>query len=107
MDWKTSIIKKRIDEGKLKFNEDNDAKVFREDELEYIINMIRYSTKDFNNIDILKPIFNKSLNTLERVMDEMMLGTLFDKISVRILDISADNTLKILIRCKMMLACRV
>ena len=68
-----------------------------------MINLLRYSTKDFANIDILKPLFNKSLNTLEKIMDELMLGPLFDKISVRILDITPENTLKIMIRCKMML----
>lgn len=72
-----------------------------------MINLLRYSTKDFNNIDILRPLFNKALNTLEKIMDELMLGHLFDKISVRILDISPENTLKILIRCKMMLGCRI
>lgn len=109
MDWKNSIVKKKMDEGKLVFNEDagDQAKSFKEDEMEYMINLLRYSTKDFNNIDILRPLFNKALNTLEKIMDELMLGHLFDKISVRILDISPENTLKILIRCKMMLGCRL
>lgn len=108
MDWKNSIVKKKMDEGKLIFNEDGDSsKCFKEDEMEYMINLLRYSTKDFNNIDILRPLFNKALTTLEKIMDELMLGHLFDKISVRILDISPENTLKIMIRCKMMLGCRI
>ncbi len=108
MDWKYSIVKKFMDEGKLVFNEEaaDQGKCFSEDEMEYMINLLRYSTKDFNNIDILRPLFNKALNTLEKIMDELMLGHLFDKISVRILDISPENTLKIMIRCKMMLGCR-
>lgn len=74
MDWKTSLIKKKIDEGRLLFNEENDSKYYREDEMEYTINLLRYSTKDFANLEVLKPIFNKSLNTLEKVMEELMLG---------------------------------
>jgi hypothetical protein len=68
-----------------------------------MINLLRYSTKDFVNLEILKPIFNKSLNSLEKVMEELMLGPYFDKICVKIIDITPDNTMKILIRCKMML----
>jgi DNA-directed RNA polymerase subunit F len=82
------------------------VKVFKEEEVEYMINLIRYSTKDFSNLDLLKPLFNKALNTLEKVMEEMMLGNMFDKICVKIIDISPENTLKILIRCKMMLQSR-
>ncbi len=68
-----------------------------------MINLIRYSAKSFTNIDMLKPLFSKSLNSLEKIMDEIMLGFLFDRISVKILEISLENTLKVLLRCKSML----
>lgn len=45
-----------------------------------MINVLRYSSKDFSTIDMLKPVFNKSLNTLEKVMEELMLGHVYDKI---------------------------
>ena len=81
----------------------DDERYFKADEIEYMINLFRYSSKDFNKIDMLKPLFNKALNTLEKIMDELMLGFLFDRISVKIVDISPENTMKILLRCKMML----
>ena len=71
-----------------------------------MINVIRYSAKSFSNIETLKPCFNKSLNTLEKIMEEIMLGFLFDRISVKILEISLENTLKVLLRCKAMLFTR-
>jgi hypothetical protein len=73
------------------------------DEIEYMINMLRYSAKNFTNIEMLKPLFNKSLTTLELIMEEMSLGYLFDRISVRIVEITPENTLKLLLRSKMML----
>ena len=80
--------------------------MFREDELEYMINLLRYSSKEFSSIDLLKPFFNKSLLTLEKVMEELMLGHAFDRIQVKLVEISPENTMKILIRCKMMFYCR-
>ncbi len=68
-----------------------------------MINMLRYSNKNFTSIDLLKPLFNKSLMTLERMMNEMSVGYLYDRISNRILEITPENTLKILVRCKLML----
>lgn len=103
MDWKHSLLKKKINNGKLKFNEDEDPKYYKEDELEYTINLLRYSAKDFSSIDILKPAFTKALNTLERIMEEVMLGHIFDRISSKIIDITLENTMRILIRCKMIL----
>jgi hypothetical protein len=68
-----------------------------------MINLLRYSTKNFHNIELLKPTFNKSLSTLERMMEELCIGYLFDRISIKIIDISPENTMKILLRCKTML----
>lgn len=68
-----------------------------------MINMLRYSAKNFTNIDMLKPLFNKSLNTLEKIMEELNLGYLFDRISAKILEITPENSMKVLVRCKMML----
>lgn len=89
--------------GKLEFNEENDSKYYKAEDIEYMINVFRYQSKNFSNIEMLKPLFNKSLATLEKLMDEMMLGFLFDRISLKIVDISVEQTLKVLIRCKMML----
>ena len=106
IDWKTSIIKSKVDSGQTQFNQENDSRVFKEDEIEYMINLLRYSTKEFNSIDLLKPLFNKSLLTLEKIMEELMLGHVFDRIQIKLVEISPENTMKILIRCKMMFYCR-
>ena len=87
----------------MQFNEDSNDKYFKADDIDYMITVFRYNAKNFTSFEMLRPIFNKSLTTLEKIMDEMMLGFVFDRISSRITDISIENTLKILIRCKSML----
>jgi hypothetical protein len=45
-----------------------------------MINVLRYSSKTFGSIDLLTPLFNKALNTLDKLMDELMIGHIFDRI---------------------------
>ena len=71
-----------------------------------MLNLVRFSPSDFQNIDMLKPLFNKTLNTLELLMEEVSLGSHFDKLASRIFEISPENTLKLLLRCKMMFLTR-
>ncbi len=49
MDWKNSLLKKRMEEGFEHFNEDeaDSQKWFNPDEIEYTINILRYNSKDF------------------------------------------------------------
>eukprot|EP00347_Sterkiella_histriomuscorum_P005683 403355663 len=106
IDWKLSKIQTYVNMKKLDFNQDIDEKFFKQDEVEYMINLFKYSSKSFSNIEQLKPVFNKSLVTLERIMDELSIGYLYDRISMKIVDISPDNTMKILLRCRMMFSYR-
>ena len=55
----------------LDFNQNNNPKYFKLDEIEYMINMLKDSKKDFASLDLLKPLFNKSFDTLEKIMDEL------------------------------------
>jgi hypothetical protein len=90
----------------LLFNSDNDEKVYKHEDIDYTIHMIRYNSKSLKDVEMLKPLFTKSLATLERLMEELMVGHLFDRISSMIKDISAESILKILIRCKQMMVYR-
>jgi hypothetical protein len=83
------------------------VRYLKEEEIEYFINLMRYSPKDFSSIEVLKPLFNKCLLTLEKMMEELMLGPMFDKISIKILDVSLESTLKIMVRLKMIKHYRV
>ena len=39
-------------------------------------------------------------------MEELMIGHLYDRIALKIVEISPENSLKILVRIKLMLQCR-
>ena len=106
IDWKTSKLRNLTQKNIIMFNEENDSRYFRDDEIEYMLNMLKYSAKNFTTIDILRPMFNKSLGTLEKIMEELSISYLFDRISNKILDITPENTMKLLVRCKLMLQCR-
>jgi hypothetical protein len=43
--------------------------------------MIRYNGKSLKEVEMLKPLFTKSLATLERLMEELMVAHLFERIS--------------------------
>lgn len=70
-DWAKSSLKKQVDNGSLAFNEDRDPTFFREDEVDYMIHLLRYSTKDFTTLELIKPPFNKALSTLDKLMTEL------------------------------------
>ena len=108
LDWSSVPLKNSVDNNKLEFNHDQHFRkdCFKEDEVEYMLNLVRFSPSDFQNIDMLKPLFNKTLNTLELLMEEVSLGSHFDKLASRIFEISPENTLKLLLRCKMMFLTR-
>ena len=57
IDWKTSKLKEKVDQGQFLFNPDNDTNIYREEEIEYMINMLKYNAKDFAETHLMIPIF--------------------------------------------------
>ena len=53
---------------------------------------------------MVKPLYNKALYTLECLMEQLMVPHVFDKIALK--SVSVENTLRFLIRCKMMFNAR-
>lgn len=89
-----------------RFNEGNDPRLYKDNEIDYILNMIRYRQKEFEKTDMIKPFYNKSLFTLETLMEEMKIPHIFDKVAINYSTVTVENTLKLLVRCKMMFAAR-
>ena len=84
------------------FNKERDPGFFREDEVDYMIHLLRYSAKDFTSLDLIKPPFNKGFATLDKLMNELQVPHLFDKVAQAIYDITPANTMKVLVRAKIM-----
>ena len=85
--------------GYIGFNDDSkhSVKFYRQDEIDYCMNLLRYNAKDFLELDFIKPVFRKALKTLEKIMDELMLGKVFDSFSIKITEISIESTMRVLV----------
>ncbi len=57
--------------------------------------------KDFKRSDIMKPFFLKAQNTLRILMDEQNSLLLFEGMAKKYHEITIENTMKLLIRCKL------
>lgn len=66
-----------------KFNQSGDPRYFKEEEIDYVINMIRFRQKEFQKTDMVKPLYNKALYTLECLMEQLMVPHVFDRIALR------------------------
>jgi hypothetical protein len=52
------------------FNTDKDIKLFTEDELDYVIDMMRSKFQDFERTEIMRPFYLKALSTLRTLLHE-------------------------------------
>lgn len=107
LDWAQSGLREVIvNEQSLKFNPQNDPRFYREDEMDYIINMIQYRQHDFEKTEMIKPLYNKAIYTLELLMEQLLIPQIFDKVALKYNTADTENTLRILLRCKMMFQAR-
>ena len=82
IDWKYSSLYKTVAESKVtKFNAAHEPSILQEDQLDYSINLMRYcGEKDFSKLEVIRPVFEKAVNTLEYLMEEMCIIYLFERI---------------------------
>jgi hypothetical protein len=52
------------------FNESNDKNIYKDEEVEYMINMLRFNSKDFTKSNMLQPIYNKTMATLKHLLSD-------------------------------------
>jgi hypothetical protein len=107
-DWKTSKLRDRLRRGVPEFNYNNNPLLLREDEIDYLISMIRNNRQEIYGSMMYKPIFEKATATLERLMsdEELCVPHLFSKIKDRLAEQTPETTLRLLLRCRMMFDCR-
>ena len=81
-DWKHSKIKAKVDQGIFLFNPDKDPTFFREDDIDYMVNMLRYNVKDFSTLPLLMPLFQKATLTLKILLSDenLCLASIYDKL---------------------------
>ncbi len=75
-------------------------------DIEYILDMLKDKYRDFKKSELLGPFMKKAGTTLQKIMEEMGLGRQFYSLAARHEDINIENTLRYLIRAKMLLRAR-
>jgi hypothetical protein len=60
--------------GAPEFNGSRSTELYREDEIDYMIGMVRTNSKEFKELNFLQPLYNKALRTLELIMGEQELS---------------------------------
>ena len=83
--------------------------MYREQEIDYMINML--GAKDHDHMkqmtsDMVKAIFNKTLNTLEKQMKEFTLEEQFQVLALQSSLVNHDSTMSMLLKCKVMFKVR-
>jgi len=63
--------------------------------------MIKSQFNDFKKTDIMQPFHTKALETLRALLDEQLMTAMFIKFSKMYKEITIENTLKLLLRCKL------
>jgi hypothetical protein len=81
-DWKYSKLKIKVEQGTFLFNPDKDPNYYREDDIDYMINMLRFNVKDFSTLPLLQPILMKATLTLKHLLSDenLCLGNIYDKL---------------------------
>eukprot|EP00347_Sterkiella_histriomuscorum_P021712 403333026 len=101
VDWAfTKLFSKALNQD-LQFNKDQDMSIYMEKEVDYVIEMMKNKFKDFKRSDIMRPFYLKALQTIQALLVEQGLQSMFDKMSKKYKEITIENTMKLLIRCKL------
>ena len=75
--------------------------MYLEKEVDYVIDMMKSKFKDFKRSDIMRPFFLKALNTLKALLIEQNLTTIYEQMEKKYKEVTIENNMKLLIRCKL------
>lgn len=78
-----------------------DMTTYTEGEVDYVLDMIKNAYNDFKRTDIMKPFYMKSLETLKFLLTEQTIEQIFERVANEYGEITLENTMKLLIRCKL------
>ena len=84
-----------------------EKRVFVEAEVEVVLQMIKGKFQEFKMTDKLAPYHAKALETLKELLSEQGLDSLVMKYQRQYLEITIENTLKLLLRSKLVFSARV
>ena len=83
-----------------------DIRIFVENEVEYVIGMMRNKFDEYKRTDMMAPFHIKATETLTTLLTEQGLEAAIPKFKNLYREITIENTLKLLLRCKLMFHAR-
>eukprot|EP00347_Sterkiella_histriomuscorum_P004151 403361559 len=95
-------VPKSISNNRKKIDKEfiNDGGLYVNDDIDYLINMIRLNEKSIEKSASLNMIYNKVLNTVRSICKELLLENLSTKISLHYEEVNSKVLIKLLLRCK-------
>lgn len=81
-------------------NVDDETDVYTEDEILEMVDQIKTSQKTLRDPEVLNQTFKKSLDTLRVLMSYLNQHVLFNMVVKKYQEVSIENTVKLLVRCK-------
>ena len=107
IDWAYTPMFQRVIRDDITFNREKDLTMYEEKEVDYVIDMMKNKYKDFKRSDIMRPFYLKAQLTLKELFTEQAQDNLFQKLMHKYREITIENTMKLLIRCKLAFHSRV
>ncbi|CDW88018.1 UNKNOWN [Stylonychia lemnae] len=108
IDWNDCLLKKYIDtpnQHELQYINDNS--LYSNEDIDYMINMVRLNEKAFERSNTLSQIHNKTLNTIQKLCSDIQLDKVAIKIQFFYADRDSKTLQKLLLRCKEFFVIRV
>ena len=84
-----------------------EKRVFVEAEVDVVLQMLKSKFQEFSQTDILAPYHAKALETLRELLHEQGLAQLVRRFEKQYLEITIENTLKLLLRSKLVFSARL
>lgn len=74
---------------------------YTEDEVDQVLQMVKNSYSEFQRTDIIKPFYLKAQQTLCYLLTEQTIEPIFERVKQVYKEITLENSMKLLIRCKL------
>lgn len=78
-----------------------DTNRYTEDEVDEVLQMVKNSFSDFKRTDLIKPFYLKARETFLFLLTEQTIEPIFERVIEVYKEVTLENAMKLLIRCKL------
>jgi len=75
--------------------------LYRENEIDIVLENIKTSYKDFKRTDIMRPFYLKALGTLRKLLQHLEKPDTYHRVCQEYKEVTLENTIKLLLRCRL------